>query len=349
MYGTCILFCFFQHSTGGASELPSQHTDKINIAVVGLRKSGKSSLINAVRDLTSRDPLAARTEIERPTKYTFSETALIWEFPAVAEVTSAYLESVEFGQFDGVIVCCNTVLLAFELSLADVCYERGVPVAVVRTNTMATEPRVNVLRQVIEGQLRRRYHLVPFSVFLIGSGQDDTWDMEQVKGFIKEVRKRDIKAEALAADVEKIEINKPAAEPAEGLAGGASSEPDTPKIVRKAAAELRRKLQDEIENVVMEAASMGNVDMLDEAIFKYQDSFGQADLDMGNTNTNAIRQILHSKCKTKKSTKRKGGYLIAITDVDIQIRREVILEHAYSLLRAAIKKCYDAAARQSSK
>lgn len=62
---------------------------KINIAVVGDRGSGKSTFINALRDLYPDDPRAATVNITHETKYPTpyphpdNENFIMWDMPGI--------------------------------------------------------------------------------------------------------------------------------------------------------------------------------------------------------------------------------------------------------------------------
>ena len=387
-----------------------------------MEKSGKSSLINAVRDLRSRDPQAARVGydagLDRPMKYAFSENVLLWELPAVVRVTSEYLQSVEFGQFDGVIICCNTILLDYELCLGLFCHSLRVPCVVVRgmidsdieagiyDHKESYDERNELLKikTEIEGQLRGRdLHI---SLYLVCAKQGNKWDMGNVRHFIRGVNKRDITGwidyaniyiddKVFNANQGRVEVavarerphapSRPSVSPNRSRRELESPKsrplppsPVMPSVERekgrryanktatetvsstcgreegKSLLDIKKKLQGEMEDIIVKAASSGELTLLDQAITKYKESFGQNDLDLENTNTAMITAQVNSltKPKPKHTTKAVAMDILGVSSnrpSDNEImeykdkRRQIISTNSYSLLREAIKKCYNAA------
>ncbi|XP_074837591.1 uncharacterized protein LOC142004070 [Carettochelys insculpta] len=101
-----------------AASSPSTHSEnaELNIAVIGELGSGRSSFINAIRDLDDEDKSAATTGLAevtaKPTPFTFPThpNVTLWELPPIGTPTfqaGSYLQVVNFGRYDLFIVIAS--------------------------------------------------------------------------------------------------------------------------------------------------------------------------------------------------------------------------------------------------
>lgn len=124
------------------SSLATWQNECINVAVTGNSGSGKSSLINALRNIKPNYPGAANVGIKETTthiqKYEFPETdkVKLWDLPGVGTQKfsrKTYLEDTELSKFDIVVVVTANRFLENDIWIARQASRLGKFVIFVRT------------------------------------------------------------------------------------------------------------------------------------------------------------------------------------------------------------------------
>ena len=188
-----FVFCFLVGTDNRRDEL-------INIAVAGDKRSGKSSLINAVRNLKPGDPHATAVGLgstSETARYCFGDNVFLWEIRTMDHTT------VDFGRFDGVVICCNTksIMTDCDMGLVEACARDNIPCVIAGSmidDAIAADiydlyinyivRQRELIRKSIVEQLRIKR--IGFEVYLISSVEPLKWDMEKVVSFIKGLGKR---------------------------------------------------------------------------------------------------------------------------------------------------------------
>ena len=186
-----------------------------------MESSGKSSLINALRGLKPRDALGVRVgrgyTLSIPSKHVVSgdDGRFLWELPAVRSVTPEYVDRVQLGQYDAVFLCCTSILTDYDLDLARVCRDKGIPCTVVRTSIdLALEADIddygdqhnasNLLGLVkTEHRSQLKANNLTHEIYIISNKHPSKWDFQSVLGLFRAFSIRPIKEAIRTAPIKK--------------------------------------------------------------------------------------------------------------------------------------------------
>ncbi|XP_053388635.1 T-cell-specific guanine nucleotide triphosphate-binding protein 2-like, partial [Mercenaria mercenaria] len=122
--------------------VPKWETRQLNVAVSGGSGTGKSSLINALRNISDDDECAASVGVVETThevkeySYEESNSVKLYDLPGAGTSTFPkleYLDKVCITQFDVVIIVCATRFLENDVWLAEQCLALDQNVLFVRT------------------------------------------------------------------------------------------------------------------------------------------------------------------------------------------------------------------------
>lgn len=120
---------------------PSFDSSKANVAVMGVRRAGKSRIINTLCDMRRNDPAAASISepVTAPKPYPFPAFAntVLWEVPSPASGVplETYFANQRLTAFDLVVVVFCDTLKEFDGALARALQRDNVPFVVVRSKT----------------------------------------------------------------------------------------------------------------------------------------------------------------------------------------------------------------------
>jgi hypothetical protein len=331
--------------------------------------AGKSSLINALRKLAPKDPEAASTEVGHkqdgmvPYKHKTAETLLLWDLPAVEDISDEYLKNVEFDQYDAVVVCSSERLSEWDVWLATEAEKGHIRVFIVRTkidHDIASDKEdheeehdekklLDRIRADIEGQVSKA------DVYMVSCRQQhwEQWDMPKLDTNIAGVVKREQKPDKPSSD-NKNESDSDKISRISDKSQKSDKKGGKPSSKKEQLDQLAEKFIKEINGVVTKAAKKGNVDVLKKEIEKYKKEFGVADAGL-NVNIDPIEEAVDPLVVAKKGFKSKvmscfgGRSQGAKSSESARKVFDVISETAPQLLRSAIDTCKAAALEKLGK
>ena len=171
----------------------------LNVAITGSAGTGKSSYINAVRNLKAEDDGAAAVDVTEctrvPTPYAHphNDQLKFWDLPGVGTTNfpkgETYLSKVGFHKYDFFLIFSDSRFTEDDLWLAMQVQERGKNFLFVRTkvdadlrndkyahpNTFSEDVVLQRIRDYISGELAKIGFHEP-KVFLISNFDQEKWD-----------------------------------------------------------------------------------------------------------------------------------------------------------------------------
>lgn len=197
---------FKQNGMSGVYGLAEQFLNKwkrtcLNLAITGRSGTGKSSFINAVRQVGPNHPSAAQVGVTQTTKkiepYPHPESAnlLLWDKPGVGTPTfprDTYLENIKFERFDFYVILSSDRFMEIDLWLASEIKKAGKKYFFVRTKidesvnnekhdhpgTFKEEDVLCRIRQDCVESLRQE-NMEGMPIFLLSSREPTKWDFRK--------------------------------------------------------------------------------------------------------------------------------------------------------------------------
>lgn len=196
------LLCSYPDSESSTRKTLRNVAIPVNIAVVGISGVGKSSFINAIRDLTADDEGAAAVGVVETTteiaSYTHPENCNIkfWDLPGVGTdkfPQADYLRLISVDQYDFFVVMSASRFFETDAWLVNEISRRGKKFVFVRTkvdvdvrNDKKAHPRTNSQEAVLSEILTStKEHLKSIGqssaeLFLIDSYKREKYDFERL-------------------------------------------------------------------------------------------------------------------------------------------------------------------------
>ena len=367
---TVSTICIFPEEHG--MDKPGNYPDKINIAVVGLGSSGKSSLINAVRGLSKRDALATKvgfgSTLKIPAKNIVpgDQRRLLWELPAQTRMTPEYVKMVQFEQYDGVFLCCNSLLCDYDLALARECHEVGIPCTVVRSNIdrdiegdiddhgddHVEESLLGRIKNELQLQLQDKK--MSFEICLTSNKSTRKWEFNRVLEIFNGIqlrRNKVLNSTDIAALPEKPlapirRVSEPTACVVKAKAGhdGVDLPGQTASVVkREKLGQIKERLMNEIDNESWHVIDTIDVGHIYTVISQYIEKFHISDKYIREMCANDLEALMVKLTSVESSThsKKKGKQ----DSPEMVEKKKEIIRNAKvdDLLSRVLRKCYTVA------
>ena len=177
----------------------------LNVAITGNSGTGKSSFINAVRDMTPEDEGAAKVDVIEsttvPTPYAHPKNKGLnfWDLPGVGTPNyphDSYLERVGFEKYDFFLILCANRFTENDLWLAKMVRSKGKKFFFVRTkidqdmrNCKRSKPssfdEIAVLKKISNDIIKHineveQQRFASSEVFLISNWDQEKWDFPRL-------------------------------------------------------------------------------------------------------------------------------------------------------------------------
>lgn len=184
----------------------------LNVAVVGGSGAGKSSLINALRNLKAFDVLAAPVGLTETTlevksyRYAHNDKVTLWDVPGIGTLKftqKEYLKAIQFEKYDVLILVFSVRVHENDMWLANVAKSQRKRALFVRTkidldmmNAKRDHPNFDEAKQLekvksdIEKNLSDAKLKPSKDVFLVASAEPDKYDFSKLSAKLKDLLNR---------------------------------------------------------------------------------------------------------------------------------------------------------------
>lgn len=201
---------------------------KVNIAVVGESGTGKSSFVNAARNLKASDTGAARVGVAetttQPDPYPFpnNENVIFWDLPGVGtRIFSGknYLQAVEFDKYDCFIIMSSMRFTEHDEWLSKEAQNRKKSYFFVRTkfDEAIKDKKYEEVREKIKKNIQKNITIEDRRIYMISNPDRDLYDfprlLEDVIGEMPSLKKQSLLLTLTAHSEKIIEMKREALKP----------------------------------------------------------------------------------------------------------------------------------------